>query len=92
LLPRSLYIANKPAICPKPPTGLKNFTAVRKILNGLTVQDFMFLLKYKEKQLCVDTNILTGGVILTKLFSNAGISVLQVYGLGQIAVLGLCGA
>lgn len=52
----------------------------------------MFLLKYKEKQLCVDTNILTGGVILTKLFSNAGISVLQVYGLGQIAVLGLCGA
>ena len=44
-----------------------------------------------ETNLC-GHKILTQSVILTKLFINAGISVLQVYGLGQIAVLGRHGA
>jgi hypothetical protein len=47
-------------------------------MHGATIKiikHIMFLRKYKEKQFVGVRNILTEGVFVTELYSNAGISV-----------------
>jgi hypothetical protein len=56
-------------------TILEETEEARQIINGTTVKHVMLLQKYKEKQFFCDHNILTEGVFVTQLSSNAGISV-----------------
>jgi len=48
------------------------------MLSSQTLQHVMFLQKWKDKQFVCGHNILTEGVFVTQLSSNAGISVLQI--------------
>jgi hypothetical protein len=69
-------IAHETAICRNPP--IYNFTGDRKNLTDInrpTIRHVMFLRQYKEKQFFCEHNVLTEGVFVTQLSSNAGISV-----------------
>jgi hypothetical protein len=67
--------------------SIYNFTWDRKtwqILNTPTLKHVMFLWKYKDKQYCCGHNILTEGVLVTQLSSNADLSLMNCVGYNKL--------